>query len=119
MSWEITQVNELLTWMDNHPLPFIAATNYARRLDPAVFRRFLFKVELRPLSGDMLDRAFERFFGGPAPADLREIVGLTPGDFAVVKRQLRYRPDVAREEIVYLLRHEAETKPGSTSRIGF
>jgi len=112
-------VNELLTWMDNHPLPFIAATNYARRLDPAVFRRFLFKVELRPLSGETLDKAFERFFEGPAPAGLSEIVGLTPGDFAVVKRQLRYRPDCTPAEIVDLLRREAEAKPGTTGRIGF
>ena len=62
LSWEITQVNELLTWMDGHPLPFIAATNFAQRLDPAAFRRFLFKVELRPLSEELLKRAFERFF---------------------------------------------------------
>jgi len=108
MSWEIPQVNELLTWMENHPLPFVAATNFARRLDPAVFRRFVFKVELRPLSEKMLDTAFERFFEGPAPVGLRQIVGLTPGDFAVVKRQLRFRPDCAAEEIVDLLRHEAQ-----------
>ena len=30
-SWEVTQVNELLTWMDSHPYPFIAATNFPRR----------------------------------------------------------------------------------------
>lgn len=118
-SWEITQVNELLTWMDNHPLPFIAATNFVRRLDPAVFRRFLFKVELRPLSEEKLAKAFDRFFGGPVPAGLREINGLTPGDFAVVKRQLRYRPDCTAEEIVDLLRREAEAKLGPTGRIGF
>ncbi|QNP43807.1 AAA family ATPase [Sphingomonas daechungensis] len=119
MSWEITQVNELLTWMDSHPLPFIAATNFARRLDPAVFRRFLFKVELRPLSEGKLDKAFERFFGGQSRPELREIVGLTPGDFAVVKRQLRYRTDCTAKEIVELLRREAEAKPGPTGRIGF
>ena len=27
-SWEVTQVNELLTWLDRHPLPVVAATNY-------------------------------------------------------------------------------------------
>lgn len=118
-SWEVTQVNELLTWMDNHPLPFIAATNFARRLDPAVFRRFLFKLELRPLSEEKLDQAFERFFEGPAPIGLREINGLTPGDFAVVKRQLRYRSDCTPTEIVELLRREAEAKPVPSGRIGF
>ena len=119
MSWEITQVNELLTWMDNHPLPFIAATNFSRRLDPAVFRRFVFKVELRFLSGEKLVNAFDLFFGGPAPAALHEIVGLTPGDFAVVKRQLRYWPDCSAAEIVDLLRKEADAKPGLSGRLGF
>ena len=49
-SWEVSQVNELLTWMHNHPLPFVAATNFPRRLDPAALRRFVFKLELGPLS---------------------------------------------------------------------
>ena len=119
MSWEITQVNELLTWMDSHPLPFIAATNFARRLDPAVFRRFLFKVDLRPLSGAALGMAFERFFDNVPPAGLFEISGLTPGDFAVVRRQLRYRPDYTAAELVELLRREADAKPEPSGRIGF
>ena len=36
----MSQVNELLTWLDHHPMPFIAATNHAARLDPAALRRF-------------------------------------------------------------------------------
>lgn len=66
-SWEISQVNELLTWMDSHALPFIAATNYPQRLDQAALRRFVFKVELRPLSPETAERAYGRFFGGEAP----------------------------------------------------
>jgi hypothetical protein len=34
-SWEAGQVNEMLTWLDHHPLPVVAATNHAHRLDPA------------------------------------------------------------------------------------
>lgn len=118
-SWEVTQVNELLTWMDAHPLPFIAATNFAGRLDPAAFRRFVFKLELQPLSGEALDRAFLRFFGEPAPGSIRRIAGLTPGDFAVVRRQLRFRPDCSPAEIVELLRMEASAKPVPAGVIGF
>jgi len=118
-SWEITQVNELLTWMDSHPLPFVAATNFARRLDPAALRRFVFKVELEPLSPDLLRRAFVRFFDRPPPPEISELRGLTPGDFAVVKRQLRYRSKVATAEILAMLRYEAEAKPGLSSRLGF
>jgi MoxR-like ATPase len=118
-SWEITQVNEMLTWMDTHPLPFIAATNLARRLDPAALRRFVFKIELQALSADSAARAWSRFFGGPAPAGLAEIGGLTPGDFAVVKRQLRYREEARAGEILALLEAEAKAKPEQTARVGF
>jgi AAA+ superfamily predicted ATPase len=118
-SWEITQVNELLTWMDSHPLPFVAATNFARRLDPAALRRFVFKIELRALSGEAAARAFERFFRLPAPAGLAEVGGLTPGDFAVVKRQLRYRPDARPGDILALLAAEAKAKPERPVKIGF
>ena len=118
-SWEITQVNEMLTWMDSHPLPFVAATNFARRLDPAALRRFVFKIELKALSAEAAERAFELFFGRPAPAGLAQVGGLTPGDFAVVKRQLRYRPEAGAEEIVALLEAEAKAKPERSARIGF
>jgi hypothetical protein len=118
-SWEITQVNEMLTWMDSHPLPFVAATNFARRLDPAALRRFVFKIELRALSPEAAALAFGRFFGKPAPAGLAEVGGLTPGDFAVVKRQLRYRPEARPGEILALLEAEAKAKPEQTRRVGF
>jgi SpoVK/Ycf46/Vps4 family AAA+-type ATPase len=118
-SWEVSQVNELLTWMDSHPLPFIAATNYPRRLDPAALRRFVFKVELRPLSPALAERAFVRFFGIPAPAALARIAGLTPGDFAVVARQLRYSGGSNAADILALLEAEAGAKPEPSARIGF
>jgi SpoVK/Ycf46/Vps4 family AAA+-type ATPase len=107
-SWEVSQVNELLTWMDSHPLPFVAATNFARRLDPAALRRFVFKLELGALSEAAAARAFERFFGKPVPAALAEVGGLTPGDFAVVKRLLRYRSEAEPGEILALLEAEAK-----------
>jgi AAA+ superfamily predicted ATPase len=118
-SWEITQVNEMLTWMDSHPMPFVAATNFARRLDPAALRRFVFKIELRTLSAPAAAQAWERFFAKPAPARLAEVGGLTPGDFAVVKRQLRYRPEPKAQEILDLLEAEAKAKPERPSRLGF
>jgi len=118
-AWEVSQVNELLTWMDSHPLPFVAATNFARRLDPAALRRFVFKVELKPLSPPLAERAFARFFGRAAPAGLARIVGLTPGDFAVVARQLRYRGEASAAEILGLLEAEARAKPEPGAAIGF
>lgn len=117
-SWEVTQVNELLTWLDRHPFPVIAATNHVGRLDPAALRRFVFKLDLAPLGRAKAARAFERFFGFAAPAALAEVAGLTLGDFAVVRRQLRFgKADPDR--VIELLQAEVAAKPGGHGRMGF
>jgi len=114
-SWEVGQVNELLTWLDRHPLPVVAATNHPGKLDPATLRRFVFKLALRPLGVERAAKAFARFFGMDAPAGLD---GLTPGDFAVVARQLRHRPAQGAADILARLRAEAAARPGTASPIG-
>lgn len=118
-SWEVGQVNELLTWLDHHPLPVVAATNHPAKLDPATLRRFVFKLELKALGPVRAAEAFARFFGRPAPASLAEVANLTPGDFAVVARQLRWTPAASAEELVERLRLEAAAKPEGGGRIGF
>ncbi|MDO7842611.1 AAA family ATPase, partial [Sphingomonas immobilis] len=118
-SWEVGQVNELLTWLDRHPLPVVAATNHPGSLDPATLRRFVFKLDLRPLGQARAAQAFVRFFGVAAPAALGELRNLTPGDFAVVARQLRHAPATNALEIVERLRCESLVKPEHGGRIGF
>ena len=118
-SWEVSQVNELLTWLDHHPLPVVAATNHAGKLDPATLRRFVFKLELRALGPKRAAAAFARFFAMAAPASLAEVRGLTPGDFAVVARQLRHAPARDAGEIVERLHAEAAAKGEGGGRIGF
>ena len=49
-SWEVTQVNEMLTWMESHPLPFVCTTNLMDRIDQASLRRFTLKLRFAPLS---------------------------------------------------------------------
>ncbi|MCJ2183099.1 ATP-binding protein, partial [Novosphingobium sp. 1949] len=118
-SWERTQVNEMLTWLDRHPLPVVAATNHTGKLDPASLRRFVFKLELRALGPDKAARAFAAWFGMEAPASLAALAGLTPGDFAVVARQLRHAPARDAGEIVQRLAAECAVKPQGRGRIGF
>ena len=45
-NWEVSQTNEMLTWMESHPLPFACTTNFGDRLDVATLRRFIFKIAL-------------------------------------------------------------------------
>jgi SpoVK/Ycf46/Vps4 family AAA+-type ATPase len=118
-SWEVGQVNELLTWLDRHPLPVVAATNHAARLDPATLRRFVFKLHLNPLTAEGAALAFERFFGRAPPAALATVRGLTPGDFAVVARQLRHAPVDNDAELVARLAAEVRARPEAKARIGF
>ena len=84
-SWEMTQVNEMLTWMETHPFPFACTTNLMERLDQASVRRFSLKLQFRPLRPSQTALAFERFFGKAPPRRLPE--GLTAGDFTTVRRK--------------------------------
>ncbi len=86
-SWEISQVNEMLTWMESHALPFACTTNLAERLDRASLRRFLVKLRFDWLTVTQARIAFREFYALGAPAELDELRTLTPADFALVRRR--------------------------------
>ena len=87
-SWEISSVNEMLTWMESHPYPFICTTNLMDTLDPASLRRFCFKVKYDFLTREQVCKAFKHFFGlAVSSADISDLDKLTPGDFALVKNK--------------------------------
>lgn len=87
-SWEISGVNEMLTWMEQHPYPFVCTTNLIDRLDPACLRRFSFKVKYGFLTAEQVQQAFRYFFKQPiTPQEAATLRCLTPGDFAVVKNK--------------------------------
>ena len=86
-SWEITQVNEMLTWMERHPWPFACTTNAPDLLDPATAQRFLFKVRFLPMDAGQIEAAFLRAFELKAPGFVVKLDLLTLGDFAVVARK--------------------------------
>lgn len=119
-SWEISQVNEMLSWMESHDLPFVCTTNLSEKLDQASLRRFTFKLHFEPLAGKRLVTAFGHFFGADAPPELLGIENLTPGDFAVVKRRAAFTGDLDDvESLVKLLRSESRMKEPGSRPIGF
>ncbi len=87
-SWEVSSVNEMLTWMESHPYPFICTTNLMDTLDPASLRRFSFKVKYDFLTREQVCEAFKHFFGlAVSHTDISGLDKLTPGDFALVKNK--------------------------------
>ncbi|WP_055118006.1 AAA family ATPase [Roseibium album] len=118
-NWEAGQVNELLSWLDNHDQPVLAATNFASKLDAATLRRFDFKLELKPLDKAGLSHAFRRFFGAEAPAEIACMRNLTPGDFSVVRKQMRFNKSPSVHDITRALMKEARMKPETGLSIGF
>ena len=119
-SWEISRVNEMLTWMESHPLPFACTTNFAEHLDAATLRRFVFKVALDYLSPEQVERAFRGYFGVAAPTQATALTALTPGDFAVVRKKaaLLGRLDEP-DALAAMLSAECAAKPDRPRPVGF
>ncbi|WP_428483471.1 AAA family ATPase [Rhodopila sp.] len=118
-SWEISQVNEMLTWMEEHALPFACTTNLLGRLDRASLRRFLVKVRFDWLTQAQSRLAFRRFFGLAAPPVLDGLTMLTPADFALVRRRAAMVGTMEPLALVRLLAAECEGRVGGARAMGF
>ena len=119
-TWEVSQVNEMLTWMESHPLPFACTTNFGRHLDPATLRRFIVKVTLDYLAPAQAEAAFRAYFALIPPPQIRSLAALTPGDFAVVSRKAEILGRLQDpEELAAMLRAECDAKPDRPRPIGF
>jgi SpoVK/Ycf46/Vps4 family AAA+-type ATPase len=119
-SWEISQVNEMLTWMEAHELPFACTTNLEERLDRASLRRFLVKIRFGWLSASQAKRAFHSFFGLPAPPQIEALTTLTPADFALVHRRAAISFTLADPSaLLAQLAAESEGRLGGRLRVGF
>lgn len=125
--WEVSMVNEMLTQMESFSGVFIASTNLMTGLDQAALRRFDLKVKfdfLRPEQAWELVRRYCIQLNLPAPQpDLltrtMRLQRLTPGDFAAVLRQHRFRPIQSPATLVSALEAECAVKEGGKASIGF
>lgn len=127
-SWEITQVNEMLTQMESFDGVFIASTNLMDNLDPAALRRFDLKVcfgYLKPTQASGLLESYCRLLGLDSPdplqiARLTSVSNLTPGDFAAIARRHGFSPLVAPSQFIDALIADAHFKDDRDRRsIGF
>lgn len=131
--WEITQVNEMLTQMETFTGIFICTTNLMDKLDAASLRRFDFKVKfnyLRPEQRWALFLQESQRLGCSLPRaakvlealkqQIHRLTKLTPGDFAVVSRQVAVLGKTPTpERIIAVLAQECKAKGETFSQIGF
>ncbi|WP_456389992.1 AAA family ATPase [Hydrogenimonas sp.] len=126
-SWEVTQVNELLTQMEAFEGVFVATTNLMENLDPASLRRFDLKLRFGYLRPTQAAAMFASTCGQLSLNGEKEglrivksLRTLTPGDFAAVVRQSRFRPLANALELAERLAEECAVKEESPSRtVGF
>jgi len=128
-SWEVTQVNELLTQMEAFEGVFICTTNLMQKLDQASLRRFAFKVKFDFLTAAqrwaMFQQELTRLGGdvkaaGKWEAPVRQLEQLTPGDFAVASRQFDlWNVEATADELYEQLRRECIAKGDAPRGIGF
>ncbi len=129
-SWEVTQVNEMLSQIEHFEGVLICTTNRLEHMDPAVLRRFSHKVGFSYLSHAQRVAMFFSEFGArfaedehrPAvEAALAALPNLAPGDFATVRRQFDAGGgELALTELLDALAAECTLKPDRPRRsIGF
>lgn len=119
--WEVSQVNELLTQMESFEGIFIASTNLMGVIDAAAMRRFDVKLEFKPLTAEQAWLMFENLFKEKPlekcvlqtlQTELAQLSNLTPGDFAVVKRQMNLGfQDLDPHLAIQTLKEECRLKP--------
>ncbi|MBO4698764.1 AAA family ATPase [bacterium] len=123
-SWERTQVNELLTQMEEFNGIFICTTNLRKIIDPAMNRRFHIIVEFKPMTQDgircMLNSYFSSFcFTEEEVRRLERCSTVTPGDFGVLAQKIRFmnQSEIDHSFIIEeLCRIQREKKNDSCSR---
>ncbi len=126
-SWEVTQVNQMLTSMESFPGVFLATTNLVEGLDSAALRRFDIKLHVDFLSGEQVSKLVQVYsshlqLGEPVEEVLDSaalLSGVTPGDFAVVARRHRFHPLQGPQGLVDAVIGELKHKQIQAPKIGF
>lgn len=94
-SWERTQVNELLTQMEEFDGILICTTNLKKIMDSAMQRRFHISVEFHALEKNgirvLLGKYFSQFdFSEDEIENLDRYNSVTPGDFNSLSERIRF-----------------------------
>ena len=133
-SWEVTQVNEMLTQMESFQGIFIATTNFMTNLDKASIRRFDMKIEFKPLDSARFIKAFglyARYLGindyveflesNSIQREIEKLDNICFGDFALLARSARFEAITSSQQLLEKLQEESNLKDTHTNtrKMGF
>ena len=133
-SWEVTQVNEMLTQMESFSGIFIATTNFMTNLDKASIRRFDMKVEFKPLDSARFIKAFNLYAEHLGLSNCKEFLessfakraiekldNICFGDFALLARSARFEAITSSQQLLEKLQEESRLKDTHTNtrKMGF
>ena len=134
VSWEVSQVNEMLTQMESFQGIFIATTNFMDNLDKASIRRFDMKVEFKPLDSTRFIKAFglyARYLGindyvefletSSIQREIEKLDNICFGDFALIARSANFTPITSSQQLLEKLQEESKLKDTHTNmrKMGF
>lgn len=128
-SWEVSQVNTLLSEMERFRGIFIVGTNLIQKLDQAALRRFSFRLHFDYLTNEGKEIFFNTYFTRtmalPALDEkekkkLHAIDSMTPSDFRNVRQQFFYLADenLSNTEIIEALATEITSKTSGANYKG-
>lgn len=126
-SWEISQVNEFLTQMEEFTGILICTTNQRRIMDPAMQRRFHILTEFKQLTKQGIKILLEKYFSDTQFSDnqiqvLYSYNSIVPGDFGTLSNRIRFiqNKNIDNNYIIQeLSKMQDEKNINEEKRIGF
>ena len=124
MHHERQVVNELLAQLECFSYPLFAATNFETALDSAILRRFDFKLQCNYLSTPQVLTLYKRTVSVPQLSTLEteqlsSLSRLTPGDFALLTRRLRFSAAHEHRQLALAVLTDENNRKQPKTPIGF
>lgn len=120
--FEVSQVNELLTQMEDFEYPLIMTTNLKERIDKASMRRFIFKIKFDYMKPENVIAGVKEYFGEEFSLNeeqLTKLPHLCAGDFSLIKKKMEILENAYSNELIYkyLLKEQEEKDIKESSNI--
>lgn len=121
-SWERNTVNEMLTLMDTHTLPYACTTNYIDDIDRAASRRFRYTFKLLPMDAARSRLAWSDILKLPSEAypERADLDGIAIADFTKVAMQMEDLDLTTPDEVTKALVTSRDARCGKKpNKMGF